>query len=163
MIVQKIDGNSNWIKQMKNITEGEMILARRRALARMKLQSIVPKHQVLDNKISAAYKAETQATHMTYQLVPPDDHRRKISEKATQTWKYHFVGVQTWNAATSPMHLLCQSIPQARRQLLTLRKSNMNPRISAYAHVYGSHNYDIEPFLPIGMESLVHDNPRQRK
>ena len=39
----------------------------------------------------------------------------------------------------------------------------MNPQISAYTHVYGPQNYDAEPFVPIGMESLVHDNPRQRK
>ena len=49
-----------------------MILAQRLALARMKLQSIVPKNQVLDNEISAAYEAEIQVTHMTYQLVLPD-------------------------------------------------------------------------------------------
>ena len=44
MIVYKIDGNSTWIDPMKNRTEGEMILSRRRALIRMKLQGIVPKH-----------------------------------------------------------------------------------------------------------------------
>ena len=79
IIVHEIDCNSTWIKPMKNRTEGEMILAWRRALARIKLQGIVPKHQVLDNEISAAYKAEIQATHMTYQLVPPDDHHRNIA------------------------------------------------------------------------------------
>ena len=36
---------------MKNKTEGEMILARRRALDRIRYQGIFPKHQVLDNKI----------------------------------------------------------------------------------------------------------------
>ena len=54
MIVHEIDGNSTWIEQMKNITESGIILARRHALARMKLQGIVPKHQVLENKIYAA-------------------------------------------------------------------------------------------------------------
>jgi len=32
MIVHEIDGNSTWVEPMKNRTEGEMILARRRAL-----------------------------------------------------------------------------------------------------------------------------------
>ena len=51
MVVHDIDSNSTWVEPMKNRTEGEMILARRRALAQMKLQGIIPKHQVLDNEI----------------------------------------------------------------------------------------------------------------
>ena len=58
MVGHTIDENSTWIKPIKNRTKGEVILTRRRALARMKLQGIVLKYQVLDNKISAAYKAE---------------------------------------------------------------------------------------------------------
>ena len=72
MIVHEMYGNSTWIEPMKNRTEGEMILSQRRALIRIKLQGIVPKHQVLDNKISAAYIAEIQATHITYHLVLPN-------------------------------------------------------------------------------------------
>ena len=105
MIVHEIDGNSTWIKPMKNRTKGEMILARRHALARMKLQGINPKHQVQDIKISAAYKAEIQAMHMTYHLVLPNDHHRNIAEKAIQTWKYHFVGILTDTADNFPMQL----------------------------------------------------------
>jgi hypothetical protein len=30
----------------------------------------------------------------------------------------------------------------------------------AYAHLYGQHNYNKHPFVPIGMEALVHDKPR---
>ena len=50
---------------MKNRKEGELILVRRRYLKQMQLQVIVPKHQVLDNEISAAYKAKILATDMT--------------------------------------------------------------------------------------------------
>ena len=87
MILTHIDTNSIWVEATKNKTEGEMILARRRALLRMKACGIVPKHQVMDNKCSAAYKQEINETGMTYQLVPPNNHRRNIAEKAIQTWK----------------------------------------------------------------------------
>ena len=43
-------------RAMKNKTEREMILTRRRALARMKRCGISPKKQVLDNETSANYK-----------------------------------------------------------------------------------------------------------
>ena len=162
MIVHEIDGNSTWIKPMKNRTKGEMILAQRRALARMKLQGIVTKHQVLDNEISSAYKTEIQATHMTYKIVPPDDHNRNMTEKETQTCKDNFVGVLTGTASAFPMQLWCQSIPQAKRQIMLLQQSNVNPRIYAYSHVYGLHNYNTKTFVPIGMSSIFHDKPRQR-
>ena len=85
MILHDIDSNSTWVEPMKNRTKGEMILARRRALARMKIQGIVPTHQVLDNEISKAYRTEVQATGMTYQLVPPDDHHRNVAKMVIQT------------------------------------------------------------------------------
>ena len=39
----------------------------------------------------------------------------------------------------------------------------MNTHILAYAHVYGKHDYSAEPFVPIGMESLVHNKPQRRR
>ena len=131
---------------MKNKTEGEMILARRRALARMKHKVIVPKHQVLGNEISAAYRKEIWATHMTFQLVPPYDHRRNLEEKATQTWKDHFIGVMSGTAATFPVHLWYQEIIEAEQQILLLRQSHVHPKVSEYAHVYGPHDYNAAPF-----------------
>ena len=163
MVLYDIDSSSTWVKPMKNRTKGEMILARRRALNRMRLQSIFPTHQVLDNEISAAYKNKINTINMTYQLVPPDNHRRNIAEKAIQTWKDCFVGVLICTAKTFPLHLWCQAIPQAERQLLILQQSNVNPMISAYTHVYGQHDYDAAPFVPIGMETLVHVKPHRRK
>ena len=55
-IIHDIDGDSTWVKVMKNRTEGEMIEARRRGLMIMKQQGITPAHQVLDNGISQTYK-----------------------------------------------------------------------------------------------------------
>jgi len=105
MILTHIDTNSIWVEATKNKTEGEMILARRRALLRMKACGIVPKHQVMDNKCSAAYKQEINETGMTYQLVPPNNHRRNIAEKAIQTWKNHFISVLSGTDEKFPLHL----------------------------------------------------------
>eukprot|EP00804_Cyclotella_cryptica_P000161 CCRYP_017462-RB/>CCRYP_017462-RB protein AED:0.41 eAED:0.48 QI:0/0/0/1/0/0/2/0/213 len=74
MILYHVDSNSIWAEPTKNKTEGELILARNRALQRMKACGIQPTRQVLDNEISAAYKLAITASGMTYQLVPPDDH-----------------------------------------------------------------------------------------
>eukprot|EP00804_Cyclotella_cryptica_P019220 CCRYP_006117-RA/>CCRYP_006117-RA protein AED:0.10 eAED:0.09 QI:0/0/0/1/0/0/4/0/1232 len=102
MILYHVDSNSIWAEPTKNKTEGELILARNRALQRMKACGIQPTRQVLDNEISAAYKLAITASGMTYQLVPPDDHRRNIAEKAIQTWKDHFIAVISGTDAKFP-------------------------------------------------------------
>ena len=108
----------------------------------MNLQGIISKHQVLDNEILDAYCTEIRDTNMTFQLVPPDGHRRNLAELAIQTWKDHFVGVLSVTASTFPLHLWCQIIHQSERQLLLLQQYRVKPNISAYAHVYGAHDYN---------------------
>ena len=150
MILYHVDSNSLWAEPTKNKTEGELILARNRALQRMKACGIQPTRQVLDNEISAAYKLAITESGMTYQLVPPDDHRRNIAEKAIQTWKDHFIAVISGTDAKFPLHLWCQLLPQMERQLCLLRQSNAYPHISSHTHLYGHHDYNAHPFVPLG-------------
>eukprot|EP00804_Cyclotella_cryptica_P013052 CCRYP_002364-RB/>CCRYP_002364-RB protein AED:0.23 eAED:0.12 QI:0/-1/0/1/-1/0/1/0/316 len=163
MILYHTDSNSIWVEPTKNRTEGELTLARTRALSRMRACGLSPKHQVLDNEASGAYKQAILNSGMTYQLVPPDDHRRNVTKKAIQTWNDHFVAVLSGTADKFPLHLWCQLIPNMEQQLNLLRQSNANPRISAYAHLYGPHDYNASPFVPLGMEALAHDKPHRRK
>ena len=78
MVIHKIDGNSTWVEPMKNKTQGEMNDARRH----MKLQGIVLLHQILDTETSQVYKDKIRKTGTTYQLVPLDNHRHNIAERA---------------------------------------------------------------------------------
>jgi hypothetical protein len=64
-----------------------------------------------------------ETTHMTFELVPPDDHRRNMAEKAIQTFKDHMVSVLSGCSPHMPMHLWCQLLPQMEQQLLLLRQS----------------------------------------
>ena len=95
-----------------------------------------------------AYRKGIRANRMTFQLVPPYDHHRNLTDKDIQTWKDHLSGVTSGTVATSPIQIWC--------------KSHVNPKISAYAQVYGTHDYIAAPFLPIGTETLVYDNPKRR-
>ena len=113
VVAHHFDSNWTLIETTSRRTEGGLIGARRRILTRMKKQGIVPKHQVLDNEISAAYVAEIEIKNMTHQMVLPDDHCRSIAEKSIQTWMDHFVGVISGTVETFPRHLWCQAIPQA--------------------------------------------------
>ena len=61
------------------------------------------------------------------------------------------------------MHLWDLVMPQAEQQLLLLRQSNIDPKISAHAYLYGPHNYKSKPFIPIAMKTLIHEKPSKRK
>ena len=124
-----------------------MIKAQRNALKHMKVKGIVPLHQILDNEISETKKEEILATNMSYQLVPPNNQRGNIYERAIQSCNNNFIGVRAGTAATFPLHLWCQIIPQAERQLLLLSQTNINRNISAYDYVYGQHDYNAAPFV----------------
>ncbi len=163
MILHDVDSNSSWAEALKKNTEGKLILARQHALARMKQCGIVPKHQILNNQTSAAYKTAVETSKMMYQLVPPDNHQQNMAEKVIQTFKNHFVSVLSGCAPTMPMHLWCQLPPQVELQLLLLRQSRVNPNMSAYAHLYGQHDNNKHLFVPIGMEALVHDKPHMQR
>jgi len=51
--------------------------------------SVRPKTYVLDNEASEAFKKEIRK-NFKIQLVPPDNHRRNLAERAIQTFKNHF-------------------------------------------------------------------------
>ena len=163
MILYHVDSNSIWVEPTKNKTEGEMIRARGAALQRMKACGIVPTCQVLDNEASKQYKQAIKESNMDYQLVPPDDHRRNIAEKAIQTWKDHFISASSGTATSFPSHLWCQIIPQLERQLNLLMNTNSNPKVCTYTALYGPHDYNRMPFVPVGSESFAHDKPGRRK
>jgi hypothetical protein len=61
------------------------------------------------------------------------------------------------------MYLWCQLLPQIEPQLLLLCQSKSNTNILAYAHVYGHHDYNRHPFVPIGLKALVNDQPHKRR
>ena len=50
--------------------------------------------QILDNEVSAEFKKTIQQNWgAKYQLVPPNVHRRNISERAIRTFKAHFLAI----------------------------------------------------------------------
>ena len=97
---------------------------------------------------------------MTYQFFPPDDHRRNITKKC---WKDCFVCVLSFTATIFLLYLWCQAIPQAERQLLLMRQSNVYPIISASIHLYVQNDYNATLFVPVGIDSLFMKSLAEKK
>ena len=90
---------------MKIRTKGGIIAACKKSLTLMRICGLNPKHQILDNEALAKYKEAIQAYGMTYQLVPLDNHRHNIANKAIHFWKNHFIAVLSSTAENFLLNL----------------------------------------------------------
>jgi hypothetical protein len=93
---------------------------------------------------------------MKFQLVPPHDHRRNTAEKAISTFKDHFIAILCGADKAFPLHLWDRLLRQAEHTLNMLRPARMTPTISAYAYLWKQHDYNTNPFAPLGCKVEAH-------
>jgi hypothetical protein len=147
---------------MKNKTEGSMIKAYLALWARLTASGTVkPSTHLLDNKALAAYKAEIKK-NCTIQLVPPDNYRRNLAERAIQTFKNHFKVVLAGVDDNFPMRLWDRLLPQTILTLNLLRQSNIAPTVLAYQYVHGAFDYNRMPLGLMGCAIQVHKSNERR-
>jgi len=112
MVLVEVDGNYIDTEPMKNRTEGSIIKAYTALWARIaELGTVKPRTHLLDNEASAAFKAEIRK-NCTLQLIPPDNHRRNLAERAIQTFKSHFTAILAGIVDNFPMNLWDRLLPQ---------------------------------------------------
>ena len=61
-----------------------------------------------------------------------------------------------------PLALWDLMLPQIDMQVNLLRQSNITPKISAYAHLHGQHDFNRQPLAPLGVEVHVYVPPENR-
>jgi hypothetical protein len=148
---------------MKNHTAREMIKVYQALLDRLQTAGVVQKRHILDNKCSEEFKATIRKNKMTFQLVPPHDHRINIAEKAIQTFKAHFISILCGTDITFLLHLWCRLLRQSEHTLNMLRHARITPTVSAYAYLWGQHDYNANPFAPLGCKVEAHVTPEVRE
>ena len=94
-----------------------MIRAYQVLINRLRAAGIAPKQHILDNECSNDFKEAIKTNNMTYQLVPPHDHRRNKAEKAIQTFKDHFVAIFCGADTSFPLKLWDLLLRQAKHTL----------------------------------------------
>jgi hypothetical protein len=153
MILHHVDSNSFWAEAIQNQSGGELILARTRALAWMQRRGLIPKHQILDNQASAENKAAIEASGMTYELVPPKEHQRKMAEKPFKPSRI----ILSESSVAAPY--LCQSTYDVN----TSHRSNGSSsffdnlvRIQTYRHMHISTNTTTIIGIPLSLLALKH-------
>jgi hypothetical protein len=156
MVAIHLDANYIFAEPMKNRMEGEMLRVYQKIIDRMKTSGLGLKKQVLDNECSAAMKTCIQQNGMTYELVPPGQHRCNHAERVIQTFKLHFIAILAGIDDKFPLSLWCQLLEATELTLNLLRQSRTTPKVSAFAHVHGNHDYMRKPFAPIGCTIQTH-------
>ena len=118
---------------------------------------------ILNNECSAEFKERTKSNNMKYQLVPPHDHRRNIAKKAIQVFKAHFISILCNADKSFPICLWDRLLGQVEHTLNMLRTAKMTPLVSAYAYIWGKHDYNANSFAPLGCKVEAQVTPSTKE
>ncbi len=162
MVIVEVDGNFIDAEPMKKKSEGAMIKAYTALWTRLTASGTVkPKTHILNNEASAEFEKAIQK-NCTIQLVPQDNHRRNLAERAIQTFKNHFKAILNGVDNTFPMRLWDRLLPQAILTLNLLRQANAVPTVSAWQYVHGNFDYNKMPFAPMGYAVNLYQSSERR-
>eukprot|EP00957_Ditylum_brightwellii_P212323 15367182-Ditylum_brightwellii.AAC.4 len=119
------------------------------------------KHFVFDNGISAKFKAAFKKYDKTFEQVPPHIHHHNAAKRAIRTFKNHLLA----GLATCDNDFLIAEwdrlVPQANLMLNLLQSARINPKLSAHAYIFGSHNFNSTPLAQLGSKVIIHKKPEQ--
>ena len=162
MVVYDYDSNNILVEPMKSRTSAEHTRAYKVIFKHLKSRGFKPKLQKLDNETSAMVKDFLTDNGFYFQLTPAGIHRHNAAELAIRTWKNRFIANLCGTDPDLTLELWDRLVPQCIMTLNLLRKSIINPKLSAYAQIKGMFDFNKTPLAPIGMKVIVHKKPESR-
>ncbi len=162
MVLIEIDSNYIAMEPMKSRETAEMIRAYKAIMDNLKRNSITPKKQILDNEAPEEYKKTIEEYGLSWELVPPTNHRRLIAERAIQTAKGHVIANLLGCDDSFPAREWHRLLPQMEITLNMLRPANVRPSVSSYMYIYGNHDYNKTPLAPLGCKTQCFVGPDNR-
>ena len=89
--------------------------------------------QILDNEVSVEFKKTiVKDWGASYQLVPPNMHRRNVAEKAIRTLKAHFLEILARVYPDFPKYMWDNLLLQTELTFNLLIQATLNPIMSAW-------------------------------
>jgi hypothetical protein len=159
MVAIHLNANYIFVKPMCSRSKEEMIRAYEKIINRMKTAGLGIRKHMLDNEASDAFKQYIHQQQIQFELVPPGNHRRNQAERAIQTFKVHFISILAGVEEKFPLSLWCYLLEPMELTLNLLRQSKVAPKITAFAHVHGPHDYMKKPFAPLCCAIQAHVKP----
>jgi hypothetical protein len=136
MVLYNYDSNAILATTMKSRTP-DLVAAYNELHQQLLDGGVKPILQRLDNEISRVLIKAITDKGIDYQLASPHDHRLNPAERAIQTFKSHLISILHGCDNKFPAWLWCQIIPQVIITLNMLRRSRINPKLSAYTQIFG--------------------------
>ena len=114
--------------------------------------------QILDNEFSTEFKKTiVKDWGASYQLVPPNVHRRNIAERAIRTFKADFLEILAGVDPDFPEFMWYNLLVQTELKINLLRQAILNPRMSAWEYYNIAFDYSAKPLVPIGCKIMIHN------
>ena len=162
LIGYHFDGNAILGQPIKNRSADTLTTAWETIHKQYETSGNSPQIYVLDNEKSSTLIQAFNKNGVTYQLVPPNNHRSNMAERAIQTFKHHFKSGLATCDPDFPLAEWDRLIQQAIITLNLLRASRTNPKISAYTHIFGEFDFKSTPLAPPGTKIVAHIKPQNR-
>ena len=86
-------------------------------------------------------------------------YERNSAERDVRTFKDHFIAYLWTVYPLFPFYLWDRLLTQVTITLKTLRRSWLNPELSAYEQVDVIHHFERAPLAPLGCKVQIHDKP----
>lgn len=162
-VMYDYDTNSIHAVPLKNRSAPEIVKAYSTVYNTLIKAGQRPLLQRLDNECSKELREFMEDRQVQVQLVPPGIHRANAAERAIRTFKNHMIAGLSTTDPDFPLHLWDRLILQGVITLNLLRASRVNPRLSAYAQVFGQFAFNDTPLAPPGCHVMVHEKPHLRE
>ena len=157
------DANAILVKTIPNRESKSIIDAWKTTFQRLHHQGNGMNKYILDNECSKDFQNTLQEHNVSFELVPPHQHRRNAAERAIRTFKNHFLAGLATCHKDFPIRQWDRLVDQAELTLNLLRNSRVNPNLSAWAYLFGNHDFNKVPLAPPGAKIVLHSKPTQRK
>ena len=159
LIVYDYDSNAILAAPLKTRQSQEITTAWKSLHSKLTTHGHEITKYVLDNECSADLKLAMVKANLSFELAPPQMHRRNAAERAIRTFKNHFLAGLATCSPTFPITEWDRLLEQALLTLNLLRTSRINPNLSAHAYLFGNHNFNKVPLVPPGTKIVVHNKP----
>ena len=151
------------VQPIKNRESESIIDAWKKCHSRLTGTGHITTRYVLDNECSTQFKDILKSNDIEIELVPPHQHRRNAAERAIRTFKNHVLAGLATCDPNFPLREWDRLTSQAELTLNLLRNSRINPNLSAWAYLFGNHDFNKVPLAPPGTKVVLHAKPTNRK
>ena len=157
------DSNAILAKAVKNRTAATLTSAWKTLHSRFQKSGVAPKTYILDNECSNELATAFDDNEISHQFVPPGNHRANLAERAIQTFKMHLKAGLSSVDPKFPVSCWDFLIEQAELTLNLLRGSRSNPKLSAWAYLFGEFDFSATPLAPPGTKIVAQNKANKRK